>query len=345
MPEIARSASAPVAGSSAARVIGPGARSARPAPAVLHRQGRRRQEHGRRGDRAARVEHRQAGAAHRGRRQGRHPRAVRAAAGRLHSRARSIPASSRWRWTPRRRCRSTCELNLRVPGARPRRPARQGARLRRERGAGREGDPHDRQDLLGGAGGDRGPLRHRPRRRRRGRDRPHRRAARRARRRSASSSTSVRCARRRSGSSELLADPAITAVNIVTTPEEMPVAETIELVDELRAEVHGAARHGRREPGAARAVHARRRGDVRSAARARRRRRALATRAGAGTTAVLDARPARGRRCGARGPCTSAQLLDAVDLPLLYVPYLFVRAHGLRVTRMVADALGEELGL
>src|SRR4051794_7078310 len=30
--------------------------------------------------------------------------------------------------------------------------------------------------------------------------------------------------------SELLSDPAVTAVNVVTTPEEMPVAETIELV-------------------------------------------------------------------------------------------------------------------
>ncbi len=38
-------------------------------------------------------------------------------------------------------------------------------------------------------------------------------------------------------------------------------------------------------------------------------------------------------------------LRRSVDLPLLYVPYLFVRAHGLRVTRMVADALGAELGL
>src|SRR4029079_12195572 len=36
---------------------------------------------------------------------------------------------------------------------------------------------------------------------------------------------------------------------------------------------------------------------------------------------------------------------EAVDLPLLYVPYLFVRDHGLRVTRLVADALGAELGL
>src|SRR5262249_17042619 len=37
--------------------------------------------------------------------------------------------------------------------------------------------------------------------------------------------------------SDILADPALTAVNIVTTPEEMPVAETIELVDKLRTEV------------------------------------------------------------------------------------------------------------
>src|SRR6478672_2238611 len=38
--------------------------------------------------------------------------------------------------------------------------------------------------------------------------------------------------------SQLLADPQITAVNIVTTPEEMPVVETIELADRLRREVH-----------------------------------------------------------------------------------------------------------
>src|SRR5262245_53765758 len=36
--------------------------------------------------------------------------------------------------------------------------------------------------------------------------------------------------------SEILEDPAITAVNVVTTPEEMPVAETIELVQRIRTE-------------------------------------------------------------------------------------------------------------
>jgi hypothetical protein len=39
-----------------------------------------------------------------------------------------------------------------------------------------------------------------------------------------------------------------------------------------------------------------------------------------------------------------AHLREQVDLPLLLIPYLFVRDHGLRVTRMVAEALGQELG-
>jgi len=32
------------------------------------------------------------------------------------------------------------------------------------------------------------------------------------------------------------------------------------------------------------------------------------------------------------------------DLPLLYVPYLFTRAHGMRTTRTLAEAVGAELG-
>src|SRR4051794_27173312 len=37
--------------------------------------------------------------------------------------------------------------------------------------------------------------------------------------------------------SELLADPAITALNVVTTPEEMPIEETIDLVGRAREEL------------------------------------------------------------------------------------------------------------
>ena len=142
---------------------------------------------------------------------------------------------------------------------------------------------------------------------------------------------------------DIIADPAITAVNVVTTPEEMPVAETIELVARAARRGGGPARRGHRQPRAARAVHARRRGDVRGAARARAS--ALLTEhAGAGAATVLDA-----ARLAVSLRRTRAAHLEelhrAVDLPLLYVPYLFVRDHGLRVTRMVADALGAELGL
>jgi anion-transporting ArsA/GET3 family ATPase len=143
--------------------------------------------------------------------------------------------------------------------------------------------------------------------------------------------------------SELLEDPAITAVNIVTTPEEMPVAETIELVAKLRAEVPvplGTVVVNRVLPelfthADEEAFEALREPDVLDT---------VAARAGTGTTAVLDA-----ARLAVSLRRTRAvhleRLLETVDLPLLYVPYLFVRAHGLRVTRMVADALGEELGL
>jgi anion-transporting ArsA/GET3 family ATPase len=143
--------------------------------------------------------------------------------------------------------------------------------------------------------------------------------------------------------SELLEDPAITAVNIVTTPEEMPVVETIELVEQLRANVPvplGTVVVNRVLPelfthADEATFEALREPEVRTT---------LTARAGPGTTAVLDAarlavslRRTRAVHLG--------RLLDAVDLPLLYIPYLFVRTHGLRVTRMVADALGEELGL
>jgi hypothetical protein len=39
-------------------------------------------------------------------------------------------------------------------------------------------------------------------------------------------------------------------------------------------------------------------------------------------------------------------LRDSIEpsIPMLYVPYLFVRSHGLRSTRQVAEALSAELG-
>ena len=143
--------------------------------------------------------------------------------------------------------------------------------------------------------------------------------------------------------SDLIADPQITAVNVVTTPEELPVAETIELVQRLRREVHvplGSVIVNRVLP----ELFTHTDEETFAALRVPPARELLAARVGPGATQVLDAArlAVSLRRTHA---VHLAHLLDEVDLPLLYVPYLFVRAHGLRVTRMVADALGQELGL
>jgi anion-transporting ArsA/GET3 family ATPase len=143
--------------------------------------------------------------------------------------------------------------------------------------------------------------------------------------------------------SDLLADPAITAVNVVTTPEEMPVAETIELVERIRREAKvplGNVVVNRVLPELFTTADE----ETFEALRAPAPRELLEARVGRGATEVLDAArlAVSLRRTGAR---YLEYLQQSVELPLLYVPYLFVRAHGRRVTRMVADALGAELGL
>jgi anion-transporting ArsA/GET3 family ATPase len=143
--------------------------------------------------------------------------------------------------------------------------------------------------------------------------------------------------------SELLGDPEITAVNIVTTPEEMPVVETIELVDRLRREARaplGAVVANRVLP----ELFTRADEETFASLRAEPVRDVLTARAGRGAANVIDA-----ARLAVSFRRTAAEHLEhlraSVDLPILYVPYMFVRAHGLRVTRMVAQALGQELGV
>ena len=182
-------------------------------------------------------------------------------------------------------------LKVQAQGAGVRAHRAHGARvrLRRHRRAGGEGDPHRRQGLLGAARVARGSRRlgsHRGRRRRdRSRDQP----ARRARARSRSWCRSGRSATRPDWMVELLSDPSLTALNVVTSPEEMPVNETIELVATRAPGARRAARCRDREPGAPRAVHPRRRGGVRRACASRGRDELLHERAGQGATAVLDA--------------------------------------------------------
>ena len=142
---------------------------------------------------------------------------------------------------------------------------------------------------------------------------------------------------------ELLSDPAITAVDIVTTPEEMPVAETIELVGRLRNETTVAIGQiivNRVLPELF--THADE--QIFESLRAPDVEHGLRTAAGPGTTAVLD-----GARLAVSLRRSRAQHLEqlraAVDVPLVYLPYLFTRTYGLRVTRLLADALSEEHGL
>lgn len=143
--------------------------------------------------------------------------------------------------------------------------------------------------------------------------------------------------------SELLADPKITALNIVTTPEEMPVAETIDLVARARTELRvplGAVIVNRVLP-------------------------ELFTRDDEAMFETLSDTPTRDQLVSAVGPGVGAvidaarlavamrrsrlehlnRLRQEVDLPTLYLPYLFARSQGRRETAMVADALAGEMGL
>ena len=141
---------------------------------------------------------------------------------------------------------------------------------------------------------------------------------------------------------DLLSDPTLTALNVVTAPEEMPVNETIELVARAREELQvplGVVIVNRVLP----ELFTRADEVVFDALREPDAEGVLARAAGPGAVAVLDAaRLAVSLRRGRSVHLT--RLRDEVDLPLLLLPYLFVRDHGLRVTRMVAEALGQELG-
>ncbi len=140
---------------------------------------------------------------------------------------------------------------------------------------------------------------------------------------------------------DLLSDPSLTALNVVTSPEEMPVNETIELVAKARQELDvplGVVIVNRVLPELF--THA----DevVFDALREPGPEEVLQERAGPGATAVLDAARLAVSMRRSRS-VHLARLREEVDLPLLLIPYLFVRDHGLRVTRMVAEALGQEL--
>ncbi|HEY9558687.1 MAG TPA: ArsA family ATPase [Acidimicrobiales bacterium] len=147
---------------------------------------------------------------------------------------------------------------------------------------------------------------------------------------------------------EILADASRTGVVIVAAPEEMPVNETLELAGRLREEtvVDLAAvvanrvlpeLFGRGEEEIFDALNDRERSpalhEVLSAA------------VGGPVRELLDGAQLAVRMRRTRG-VHLARLREELPegTPLLYVPYLFQRSHGVRATRQVAAHLGEELG-
>jgi anion-transporting ArsA/GET3 family ATPase len=147
---------------------------------------------------------------------------------------------------------------------------------------------------------------------------------------------------------EILADPSATGAVIVSAPEEMPVSETLELAERLQREtsVDLAAvvvnkvlpeLFGRREEEIFRGL----REPVATAALAEA---VGGGNAGTAVTAVLDgAELAVTLRRSRAEHLTRLRTELPTTVPLLYVPYLFARLHGIRTTNAVAEALGEEL--
>jgi anion-transporting ArsA/GET3 family ATPase len=143
---------------------------------------------------------------------------------------------------------------------------------------------------------------------------------------------------------DILDNPATTGLVVVATPAEMPVNETLELTAQLRRETSvdlAAVVVNRVLP------ELFGRGEEEVFER-------LAT---PEATAVLDR--AVGGACeplmeSARLTVTMRRsrtehletLRAAIDpnVPLLYIPYLFFRSHGLRATHQLADALSAEMG-
>ena len=142
----------------------------------------------------------------------------------------------------------------------------------------------------------------------------------------------------------ILGDAARTGLVVVTTPEEMPVTETIELVDKVQSttDVNVAAIVANRVlpqwfsgPDS----------EVFKALMAPTAQDKLAATIGPPVATVFQAAElAQARREGAVGYLDRLRDSVSAEVPLLLVPELFTRAGGRRVVSLLADALYEELG-
>jgi len=148
---------------------------------------------------------------------------------------------------------------------------------------------------------------------------------------------------------EVLGDAAVTGLVIVTTPEEMPVNETIELVGRVRDETDvdlAAIVVNRVLP----ELFSRADEEIFENLRRPAVTEAVADCAGGAgasgaTAAVFEAaRLAVTLRRTRAGHLDRLRAAVPAEVPMLFVPYLFTRGHGLRTTAQTAEALSAELG-
>jgi anion-transporting ArsA/GET3 family ATPase len=143
---------------------------------------------------------------------------------------------------------------------------------------------------------------------------------------------------------DLLADPVVTGAVIVTTPEEMPVTEAIELLGRLESEtdVNVAAivvnkvlpeLFGRGEQ------------QVFDALNSVEGRRAFAQVVGDDPAALLDGADLASRLRRSRGKHLERLRSEIPgDRPMIFLPQLFSASHGIRSTRELAEAFDDEIG-
>jgi anion-transporting ArsA/GET3 family ATPase len=143
---------------------------------------------------------------------------------------------------------------------------------------------------------------------------------------------------------DLLNDAKTTGVVIVSAPEEMPVNETLELSERIKAETKvdlAAVIVNRVLP----ELFGRGEEEIFDRLREPAMAAALATATVGDPHPVLDgAELAVTLRRTRAGHLARLRAELPSGLPQLYVPYLFTRSHGVRATSQVAEALSEELG-
>jgi anion-transporting ArsA/GET3 family ATPase len=142
---------------------------------------------------------------------------------------------------------------------------------------------------------------------------------------------------------DILDDSARTGLVIVTTPEEMPVTETLELVDRVRNETGvdiASVVANRVLP----ALFSERQVEVFERIDEAAPRQLLARVAGNKVGIVLDAaRLTEARRRVGAGHLDRLRAALGPDVPVLIVPELFTRATGRRVVTLMAQSIHDEL--